>query len=442
MKRPLFVLFLIVLLIGAGLTGIYRGKSEYAAASQQHSIPAPQNDTPAPAPVEQPSPPVEPTPAPTPIEQPPAPAPRPQERPHSREHATVLQVAQAMQTESSQHQEKAWQNLVDAGKVSPEAAATLREWAKDHPEFKVEEIGTVITENSGEKETRYRLVSATGGDDVLVSVKSPAKAAPTIADVKKTSSDRTAVTTESDAITVVEGFVEALKRGDMPTARRLTTGQDISDATLAGLCMMFEEGDFNLRKKLPIRNMFRNGENSGFIIYMAPQDGSAQSHSVGLEMVYAPEQGWVVKAVALDDLLMRYESKGEAEGGVYFPIVKNPQGGDSLVLFFGFNDASLSPRSQSQLRIVSNILRESKGALTISGHTDDIGSSAYNKELSLRRADAVKAALISYGVEADKIHTHGLGESQPRRIYKADDTVQTIRSIRSENRRAEIYLDF
>ena len=127
---------------------------------------------------------------------------------------------------------------------------------------------------------------------------------------------------------------------------------------------------------------------------------------------------------------------------MYFPIVKNPQGGDSLVLYFGFNDALLSPRSLRQLKIVASLLRESKGDLSITGHTDDIGTDSYNQSLSERRAEAVKNALIDYGVNPAQISTRGMGKSQPLRVYHTGDTQQTIRTIRSGNRRAEIYLDF
>lgn len=47
------------------------------------------------------------------------------------------------------------------------------------------------------------------------------------------------------------------------------------------------------------------------------------------------------------------------------------------------------------------------------GHTDSVGSDAYNKKLSIRRAEAVKAYLISKGIEASRVYTEGKGESQP-----------------------------
>ncbi|MES2316697.1 MAG: OmpA family protein [Pseudomonadota bacterium] len=47
------------------------------------------------------------------------------------------------------------------------------------------------------------------------------------------------------------------------------------------------------------------------------------------------------------------------------------------------------------------------------GHTDSVGSDAYNQKLSLRRAEAVKAYIVSKGVDASRVYTEGKGESQP-----------------------------
>lgn len=442
MKRFLIILILLIIAAAAGiwfkdaLIALMPAPPAPAPAQQAEPTPPPAPPAPEPAPEPQQA---EPTPPPAP-EPPPAPpvVRKPMERPHSAEHAAVLQAARAAEPDAPGQELDA---LVQEKRISPEAAENLRHWTAEHPEYTVEEIGTAAAATPGEKETRYRLISKQGGgEDALVSVITPKQGKPYVSKAEKTANDKTKVTPESDALTVVEGFVEALKRGDMATARRMVAGGEVSDATLAGLCMMFEEGDFAMRKKLPIRNMFQTQDNAGFLIYMTSADSKAGN--VGIEATYTAERGWAVKAVALDNLLNRYEASAEAEGGMYFPIVKNPQGGDSLVLYFGFNDASLSPRSLSQLKIVANLLKDTKGILSISGHTDDVGTAAYNQTLSERRATAVKEALISLGVGPAQISTKGMGKSQPLRTYHVGDTMQTIRHIRGGNRRAEIYLDF
>jgi OOP family OmpA-OmpF porin len=65
------------------------------------------------------------------------------------------------------------------------------------------------------------------------------------------------------------------------------------------------------------------------------------------------------------------------------------------------------------------------------GHTDAVGVDAYNQKLSVKRADAVKAYLVSKGIEKNRVYTEGKGEKQP----VADNKTS---AGRSKNRRVEI----
>ena len=65
------------------------------------------------------------------------------------------------------------------------------------------------------------------------------------------------------------------------------------------------------------------------------------------------------------------------------------------------------------------------------GHTDSVGADAYNQKLSVKRADAVKAYLVSKGIEKNRVYTEGKGEKQP----VADNKTS---AGRSKNRRVEI----
>ena len=446
-----FILFLVSFLVtigvGAGMMYMLKQQREQQAAevsAAQVVKPAPAVTPAEPAPAA-PAPAEEPKavePAETVTEPAPAPVPAPVAEPAPAKPALPAEQAAAQAVHealSSDNPQAALEKLVAEGRMTPEAAAALAAWRETHSIARVEEVGNARRED-GSRVTRYRLVAAEGGEDMLVSVVTKADGSTIIESAQSTPADKTLLTAESDSLAVAEGFVEAVRRGDMATARKMVTGTQVSDATVAGLCMIFEEGEFKLRETAPIRNAFENATNSGYIVYVVGKS-TEKPANIGLEEALT-EKGWGVCGVSLDALLSMYEATASAEGGHYFPIVKNPKGGDSLALFFGFNEAALTPRSQRQLQIVAELLKASHGHLNISGHTDDVGSEAYNQRLSERRAEAVREALIGFGVEPEQVSAEGMGKSQPRRTYSTEDSEQQIDYIRGENRRAEIYLDF
>ena len=83
---------------------------------------------------------------------------------------------------------------------------------------------------------------------------------------------------------------------------------------------------------------------------------------------------------------------------------------------FDFDKAVLKPEGQAAIdrEVISRLKDVTKLELVlVTGHTDRIGSQAYNQKLSERRANAVRDYLVSKGVARDKIETLGMGKTQP-----------------------------
>ncbi len=100
--------------------------------------------------------------------------------------------------------------------------------------------------------------------------------------------------------------------------------------------------------------------------------------------------------------------------------------------FFDFDKSVLKPEGKAKLDdLVSKVKAINLEVIIAVGHTDWIGTDAYNQKLSVRRAEAVKAYLVSKGIEKNRIYTEGKGEKQP----VADNRTK---EGRAKNRRVEI----
>lgn len=102
-------------------------------------------------------------------------------------------------------------------------------------------------------------------------------------------------------------------------------------------------------------------------------------------------------------------------------------------IYFDFGKATIRPESESVLRdIAAALTRNPEWKISIEGHTDNIGGDPLNLDLSRRRADAVKQALVDrYRLSASTLTTAGFGATRPN---ASNDTV----SGRARNRRVEL----
>jgi OOP family OmpA-OmpF porin len=101
-------------------------------------------------------------------------------------------------------------------------------------------------------------------------------------------------------------------------------------------------------------------------------------------------------------------------------------------VLFDFDKSVIKPDGKNKLDDLSQKVRAINLEVVIAiGHADSIGTDAYNQKLSVRRAESVKAYLVSKGVEPNRIYTEGKGEKQPVASNKTKDG-------RAKNRRVEI----
>jgi OOP family OmpA-OmpF porin len=108
----------------------------------------------------------------------------------------------------------------------------------------------------------------------------------------------------------------------------------------------------------------------------------------------------------------------------------------SATALFDFDKAGLKEQGKAELHKLDEYIK-SKGVtvvdLDIIGHTDSVGSEEYNQALSKKRASAVKAYMVSEGIDASIIDVIGKGESEPT---ASNDTAEG----RAQNRRVEIHV--
>src|ERR1041385_7031356 len=103
-------------------------------------------------------------------------------------------------------------------------------------------------------------------------------------------------------------------------------------------------------------------------------------------------------------------------------------------VLFDFNSAGLRSASRQSLREMANVFEKYPNTtIEVDGHTDSIGTAAYNQRLSERRAGSVVNYLEQLGVRGSRLDPIGYGESQPR-------ATNSTANGRQLNRRVEIHI--
>lgn len=112
-------------------------------------------------------------------------------------------------------------------------------------------------------------------------------------------------------------------------------------------------------------------------------------------------------------------------------------------ILFEFNRSELNSGSRGKIRDIGDILNGDEvrsRRVSIEGHTDAVGSDAYNQELSDRRARSVEVALESSGVDDRRIQSRGFGEKYPIAPNQTAGGADNP-SGRAKNRRVEVIIE-
>jgi outer membrane protein OmpA-like peptidoglycan-associated protein len=164
---------------------------------------------------------------------------------------------------------------------------------------------------------------------------------------------------------------------------------------------------------------------------------------IGAKLVSDPGNGFeavLTQKTQLGEFWYRYrhESGNDATTGSYSLTtieVGAPPKPCTLVVYginFDFNQSALRPDSEPVLNQLLAIFTNTPAyAGEIGGHTDNVGTAAYNLKLSAARAEAVKTWLVGRGVAAARITTHGYGDTRPLVPNTSD-------ANRAKNRRVEL----
>ena len=121
-----------------------------------------------------------------------------------------------------------------------------------------------------------------------------------------------------------------------------------------------------------------------------------------------------------------------APAAVIAPVPSSEKVTYAADAFFDFDKAILKPEAKTKLDdLVSKTKEINLEVIIAVGHTDSVGSDAYNDKLSVKRAESIKTYLTSKGVEANRVYTEGKGKKQPVADNKTAEG-------RAKNRRVEI----
>ncbi len=306
-------------------------------------------------------------------------------------------------------------------------------------------VPSTATSTTAPRQIYADLAPAKEGGFDIAKISLPVEVTPTNIDNSNPTDpvepDKKAVTMtpeqQSDALTVAHAFAKAVIQRDFNIARELAD-PTVTDERVAALMIAIEEGKFVLKEDRPLVVTLSRDD----ITWVLTRVDSGKTDSEFALELGQVGSAWKVNGLTFSKVLSALSEKAGGGNIAYSPIVDDPAGGDSLVLYFEFDDAGLTPRTTRQLEIVADILKQgSERTVRINGHADALGSDDYNIALSDQRAESIRRTLLDMGVKPAQVITEAFGAAKPRKPNFLPDGSDNPGG-RSQNRRAEVLLDF
>lgn len=245
-----------------------------------------------------------------------------------------------------------------------------------------------------------------------------------------------------DPLTISHDFVNEVLGKNFRGARLITDGTKVTHEKLAGLCIVFEEGNYQMVPGSSLNVTAATEQRAWALVRVKSPTQNVESE-FGVEM--AKHEGtneWKVDSLDFSRMLQNYVQATDGGKIYYSPIVKSPSGGESLVVYFEYDKSELNARGMRQMEIVADLLKSDPARkMRLSGYTDALGAEDYNNRLSQKRAETVRTKLAELGVDPAQIVSKGYGSDTPLDPNQKEDGSDNPEG-RSRNRRTEIYLDF
>ncbi|MDA0564673.1 OmpA family protein [Streptomonospora sp. S1-112] len=161
-----------------------------------------------------------------------------------------------------------------------------------------------------------------------------------------------------------------------------------------------------------------------------PEDVTAADREAAVQPINLET---AVQAIDLENSITPLETE-EVQGGTTTVTV-------AADVLFEFDEATLTDNAQGELADIAERLRGASGTVEVVGHSDGLGDASYNQELSERRAEAVRDALLEeLGGDAPDIEASGRGAEEPV-AEETDAEGNDLPWGRAQNRRVEIVFE-